>query len=862
MFSSTVQLGELDDAAEVLEHFQLVSDVTDALHERIDAFLDDTDARRAAAAATVRVDRTLRRHERRANNADKNKSNVRSNAHSTGAPLTTGAAAAAAASSNPNDAPGMRHMFGDDVTRDNATRPQLAFPDTIDNSTRPWLPRGPFDAHQHALADLRAELMLVDAGANEHTTATRADVDDDDDGDNDNGNDNGNDNAVATVVPDEAAAATGVWAASEPVAPRDLDSTPLEWVDTVVALRALARVLDQQPVIAVDLEHHDYRSFLGFTCLMQVSTRSHDYLIDVLALREHMHALNSSFMDPSIVKVLHGADHDVQWMARDFGLYIVNLFDTSQAARVLQLERASLAHVLAHYCGVTLDKRYQLADWRVRPLTSELAMYARLDTHSLLYVFDVMRNELLERGLLRAVRQRSLNVSATRYVKPLFHAQQADALLRRRVQTRPLNETQLRVLDCVLAWRESVARQRDESILYVLSNRDAEELARASPLDRLAVLAFDAHRHSLLAEYADDVSRLVRDARDADSHADAVARLGELLPPLYQPVPVRTVVDPQTNRTRLVAADDAVSLGQAAHANASAPQLSLHSLLTADAPLPRARQPVRAAPAAPAPPPPLLDDVPDEPIGDASRALVDAVRQSFDSSLLAAYRAIAARGATRLKQRARAELGAAAAEAAAVAVTASADVIERTTKLEKATIDRKTGVMHLPKPVDALFGDSAIARNARIIPNRVVATEIVVDNRVIKAPLSANEHVARVKALSFQRPAAVADVLDDAPAEQPTLSKPTSRAADHDDEVTADEMQALYSQALPAFAQPLTIKKRKETPHHNAPQRKIKMSRAIKGAFALDKMETLGEQQSNDGRGGEKRGDKRRFGKK
>jgi hypothetical protein len=30
------------------------------------------------------------------------------------------------------------------------------------------------------------------------------------------------------------------------------------------------------------------------------------------------------------------------------------------------------------------------------------------------------------------------------------------------------------------------------------------------------------------------------------------------------------------------------------------------------------------------------------------------------------------------------------------------------------------------------------------VPNRVVATEVVVDNRVIKAPLSANEHVERV----------------------------------------------------------------------------------------------------------------------
>ena len=37
------------------------------------------------------------------------------------------------------------------------------------------------------------------------------------------------------------------------------------------------------------------------------------------------------------------------------------------------------------------DKRYQLADWRIRPLQNEMLLYARMDTHYLLYMYDVLR---------------------------------------------------------------------------------------------------------------------------------------------------------------------------------------------------------------------------------------------------------------------------------------------------------------------------------------------------------------------------------------------------------------------------------------------------------------------------------------
>ena len=63
---------------------------------------------------------------------------------------------------------------------------------------------------------------------------------------------------------------------------------------------------------------------------------------------------------------MHGADMDIQWLQRDFGIYVVNLFDTGQASRVLSLPRYSLAFLLQYCCNVQADKQYQLADWRIR----------------------------------------------------------------------------------------------------------------------------------------------------------------------------------------------------------------------------------------------------------------------------------------------------------------------------------------------------------------------------------------------------------------------------------------------------------------------------------------------------------------
>jgi exosome complex exonuclease RRP6 len=74
--------------------------------------------------------------------------------------------------------------------------------------------------------------------------------------------------------------------------------------------------------------------------------------------------LSKIISNPKIVKVMHGAEMDTKWLQRDFNIHIYNLFDTYKASRVLGYPKLSYAFLLNHYCNMSTDKKYQLADWR------------------------------------------------------------------------------------------------------------------------------------------------------------------------------------------------------------------------------------------------------------------------------------------------------------------------------------------------------------------------------------------------------------------------------------------------------------------------------------------------------------------
>lgn len=280
---------------------------------------------------------------------------------------------------------------------------------------------------------------------------------------------------------------------SPPVDYLPFESTTATFVDTVEGVKEMLGELKAAKEIAIDLEHHDVHSYHGLVSLMQISTREKDWVVDTLKpWREELQMLNEVFTDPSILKVLHGSSMDIIWLQRDLGLYIVGMFDTYHAACALNYPKRSLKYLLQKFVNFEADKRYQMADWRIRPLPSGMFDYARSDTHYLLHIYDHLRNELIRNStsnnnLIDYVLERSKTEALQRYERPVYDAALGqgpggwyDYLSRSSVV---VSKEQFAVFKAVHQWRDQVAREEDEGVQCVFPKHVLFRVAQVMPLD-------------------------------------------------------------------------------------------------------------------------------------------------------------------------------------------------------------------------------------------------------------------------------------------------------------------------------------------------------------------------------------------
>jgi ribonuclease D len=253
-------------------------------------------------------------------------------------------------------------------------------------------------------------------------------------------------------------------------------------------LAQLAHALAAHPVVAVDTESNSLHAYRERVCLIQFSTPDADYVVDPIVMSD-LSPLAPCFANPCQQKVFHAAEYDLICLKRDYHFQFANIFDTMSAARTLGWPQVGLAAILGTHFGVTMNKKYQRADWKRRPLTSEQFDYARLDTHYLVALRDKQIEALTEAGRTREAQEefdRLARLGADSGDNNGNNDRSAGpdpAAFWRVKGSRDLTPAQAAVLQALFAYREQQAERIDRPPFKVMAEETLMALVRVAPRD-------------------------------------------------------------------------------------------------------------------------------------------------------------------------------------------------------------------------------------------------------------------------------------------------------------------------------------------------------------------------------------------
>lgn len=253
--------------------------------------------------------------------------------------------------------------------------------------------------------------------------------------------------------------------------------TPI-YLDTPSTVDTFLATIAETPILALDTEGASFHRFVDRIYLLQLSTRDHTAIVDPLPIGTPA-GLGRLLEAPSVEIVFHDADYDLRLLHQDYGWNVRNIFDTRIAAQLLGLKAFGLAALLERYFGVKLDKKFQRADWSLRPLSQGMLDYAAQDTLHLLELRDRLKADLEAAGRWEWAREEFGLLEGTKWPDE----DPANSFLRLK-GARDLNRRELAILRELVPWRDSVARQMDRATFRVIGNEQLLDIARQQPTTR------------------------------------------------------------------------------------------------------------------------------------------------------------------------------------------------------------------------------------------------------------------------------------------------------------------------------------------------------------------------------------------
>lgn len=316
--------------------------------------------------------------------------------------------------------------------------------------------------------------------------------------------------------------------------PESLPDRGYRYVTTPEELAECVADLTGTTVLAADIEGDSFFSYTEKTCLLQMTGDSGmDWVVDPLEVPD-LEPLRELFESPDVVKVFHGADYDVVSLKRDHGFQIAPIWDTMIAAQATGHERFGLNDLVGQYFGDTLEKKYQRHDWSRRPLLKEHLDYARLDSHYLPRLREILMVKAAEANREAMLAEEFKLLEAREWTGRPFDP---DRCLKIKGANK-LDERQKRVLRAVFVARDKIAERKNRPSFKVWGNDAMLKIARAMPADRDQLVDSLGGKSHVVRRYAEVVLEAVKAGRTDTSKIPAKKE--------SRPTPSNPLVPPYT----------------------------------------------------------------------------------------------------------------------------------------------------------------------------------------------------------------------------------------------------------------------------------------------------------------------------
>jgi ribonuclease D len=253
--------------------------------------------------------------------------------------------------------------------------------------------------------------------------------------------------------------------------------TEFIYVDTPELLRKAAEEWKTVKDAGIDLECENNLHHHGvYASLIQISTDKNNWIIDAITLKDIKQVVDM-LENPDIQKIFHDVSFDFRILYSQFHCAPKNVFDTQMAVLLLGRKEMGLASLLKEFFDMKKEEKFQMADWKRRPLTREMLQYAIKDATHLIRLRDILKDELEKKSRLGWTEQEMKHLEEREWLS-------AEPTYEDFTGYRLMTDKERATLKRLFILREKLAERVDRPVHFIINNRMLSQLVR-EPLTKL-----------------------------------------------------------------------------------------------------------------------------------------------------------------------------------------------------------------------------------------------------------------------------------------------------------------------------------------------------------------------------------------